>query len=90
MLNGRFLFYLRRYRWHYLLGFSTLLTASFFVMLTPVIVRNAIDAIDRGTTQTELTKYFGIILGLSLVEGTLRFIARNTINATSRKVEYFF
>ena len=88
MFSGRLLFYLKHYKWPYLLGFSTLLTASFFVMLTPVVVRRAIDAIDKGTTQGQLTTYFAIILGLCLVEGTLRFVARNTINSTSRKVEY--
>jgi ATP-binding cassette subfamily B protein len=87
-VHPRLLFYFARYKYLYLLGFVTLVTASFFVMLTPVVVRKAIDAIDAGTTRGQLAEYFAMIMGLAVVEGVLRFTARNTINGTSRKVEY--
>jgi ATP-binding cassette subfamily B protein len=86
--QGRLVYYFFRYKWRYLLGFVTLVSASFFVMLTPVVIREAIDAIEAGTTRSELAGYFAIILGLAAVEGSLRFVARNTINGTSRRVEY--
>ena len=88
MLDSRLLYYFALYKQRYLLGFVTLISASFFVMLTPVFIRKAIDAIDVGTTRSQLAEYFAIILGLAVIEGGLRFTARNTINGTSRRVEY--
>ena len=85
---SRLLYYFALYKHRYLLGFVTLISASFFVMLTPVFIRKAIDAIDAGTTRSQLAEYFAIILGLAVIEGALRFTARNTINGTSRRVEY--
>ncbi|MPZ50751.1 MAG: ATP-binding cassette domain-containing protein [Dehalococcoidia bacterium] len=66
----------------------SMLVASGLVMLGPVVIGRAIDAVDRGTSRSELAQYFGILLMLAVVEGFLRFLARNTINGTSRRVEY--
>lgn len=80
--------YVLRYKWQYLLGFSTLLAASFVVMLPPLVVRHAIDAIGAGTDSETLLRYGAIIFGLALVEGALRYVARRMISGTSRWVEY--
>jgi ATP-binding cassette subfamily B protein len=88
LVHPLLIYHLLRYKLRYFLGLSTGLAASFFVFLTPAVMGRAIDAIDRGTTQSELVKYALIILGLAVIEGALRFVARNTINGTSRLVEY--
>jgi ATP-binding cassette subfamily B protein len=88
LVHSRLRYHLGRYKWRYALGLSSLLSASFVVMLTPVVLREAIDAIDAGTTRGQLAEYVAIIFGLAAVESVLRFTARNTINGTSRRVEY--
>jgi ATP-binding cassette subfamily B protein len=110
LIDRRLLYHLGRYKWRYLLGFLSMTSASFLVMATPVVIKDAVNAVDQGTTQgwfleqlgsllgTDLTGrettswnlllYFVIIIALAIAEGFLRFTARNTINGTSRKVEY--
>ena len=82
------LYYLARYKWRYLLGFVFMVGASVVVMLPPVIIRDAIDAIDSGTTRARLAAYFGLILVLALFEGGLRLASRVLISGGSRHVEY--
>ncbi len=86
--NNRVLFYLGRYKWRYLRGFVALLGASLVVMLPPIVVRDAIDAIIEGTGRGKLAGYGGIILGLAVFESVLRFGARHLVSGTSRYVEY--
>jgi ATP-binding cassette subfamily B multidrug efflux pump len=80
--------YLNRYKWRYLAGFLALLGASLVVMLPPVIVRDAVDAIGQGTSRGKLAGYGGMVLGLAAVESVLRFAARHLVSGTSRYVEY--
>jgi ATP-binding cassette subfamily B multidrug efflux pump len=86
--KGRVAGYLYRYRWRYLTGFVALLGASFIVMLPPVVIRDAVDAITAGTTRTKLAGYGGLILGLAIAESALRFGARMLVSGTSRYVEF--
>jgi ATP-binding cassette subfamily B protein len=62
--------------------------ASFVVMLPPLVVRDAIDAIDQGTTRSRLLEFAAILLGLALVESAFRFGSRQLISGSSRRVEY--
>ncbi len=88
MLFSRLFYYFGRFRLRYSTGFTLLVVASFMVMITPVIVRKAIDAIDSGMNQSELLKYAAIIMGLAVIEGAVRLTARQLISGTSRRVEY--
>lgn len=86
--------YLDRYRGRYLLGLGALLTASFVVMVPPLILRYAIDDIRNAVAGTyhlslwRLAAYGGMILALALFEGFLRFSARLLVSGTSRSLEY--
>ena len=88
MFGNRLLYYFRRYKWRYLIGFVTLLGASLVTMLPPLVLRDAVDALDRGTTRSELVGFVGFIALLALVESVLRFTSRQLISGTSRRVEY--
>lgn len=74
--------------WRYLWGFIALLGASFVIMVPPVIVRDAVDALGEGTSRAQLAGYGGMILALAGVESVLRFAARHLVSGTSRYVEY--
>jgi ATP-binding cassette subfamily B multidrug efflux pump len=73
-LRNRLFVHLRRYRQRYLLGFVLMIGASCVVMLPPIVVRDAVDAIAEGTTRGQLATYAVYILALALLEGTLRFV----------------
>ncbi len=88
MPQNRLIHYLLRYKWRYLPGFVALLGASVLVMLPPIVIREAIDSITRGTTMTRLAALGGVMLGLAVAESALRFAARHLISGTSRLVEY--
>ena len=70
------------------IGFVLLIAASFLVMVPPIIVREAIDSIDAGTSRSHLAELAGLMIGLAFVEGTVRFVGRTLISGTSRYVEY--
>ena len=80
--------YVARYKWRYIIGFVLLIAASFLVMVPPIIVRDAIDSIDAGTTRSHLAEFAVIMIGLAFFEGTVRFVGRVLISGTSRYVEY--
>jgi ATP-binding cassette subfamily B protein len=86
--------YMGPYRGRYLLGLAALLAASFVVMLPPVILGVAIDAItdavngDGDVNDWQLARYAVAFLALAAVEGFLRFASRLLVSGTSRKVEY--
>jgi ATP-binding cassette subfamily B protein len=86
--------YLDRFRGRYLLGLAALLTASFIVMLPPLVLRFAIDDIrdavaGKGSvSHWDLAGFGAIILVLAVFEGFLRFAARLLVSGTSRTLEY--
>ena len=87
-MRNRLLIHVARYKGRYGLGFALMIGASVVVMLPPIVIREAIDAIDQGTTRWQLAQYGGIILALALAEGSLRFVSRMLLSGTSRHVEY--
>jgi ATP-binding cassette subfamily B protein len=88
LFDNQVIKYLKRYRVRYFWGFFALLGASLVVMLPPVVVRDAVDAIGEGTTAGQLATYGGYILALAAAESVLRFGARHLVSGTSRYVEY--
>ena len=87
-MRNRLVKYLARYKWRYIIGFVLLIGASFLVMVPPIIVREAIDSIDGGTSRSHLAELAGLMIGLAFIEGTVRFVGRSLISGTSRYVEY--
>ena len=48
MFLSRLVHYFALYRWRYLAGFACLMAASIIVMLPPLVIREAVDAMDIG------------------------------------------
>ncbi len=86
--------YLSHYRGRYAIGFAAILGASLVVMLPPIVLRDAIDALNLGVeggpapTMGTLIWYGLVIVGLAMIEGFLRFAARLLVSGTSRDLEY--
>ncbi len=87
-MQNRLVFYLARYKWRYILGLTLLVGASFVVMVPPIVISRAIDAIDAGTSGSKLATYAAIILALAVFESVIRFTGRALISGTSRLLEY--
>jgi ATP-binding cassette subfamily B protein len=87
-LRNRLLYHVSHYKLRYVLGFVLMITASCVVMLPPIVVRDAIDSINGGTTREHLAVLAGVILALALLEGSTRFGSRMLISGGSRHVEY--
>jgi len=88
LLHSRLVHYLARFKGRYLLGLFLVVGASVVVMLPPVLIREAIDAIDEGTTRSHLVALAAIILAIAAFESVLRLTSRYLISGTSRRVEY--
>src|SRR5947208_2267128 len=84
----RLLSYVLHYPWQYGIGLTSLLAASFIVMLPPLVIQRAIDSIAQRADPGSLLGFGGILLGLALIESAFRYTARRLISGTSRKVEY--
>jgi ATP-binding cassette subfamily B protein len=87
-LRNRLLYHVSHYKLRYVLGFVLMVAASCVVMLPPIVVGEAIDSIDEGTTRGHLAMLGGLILLLALLEGSARFVSRMLISGGSRHVEY--
>jgi ATP-binding cassette subfamily B protein len=87
-LRNRLLHHVARYKLRYTLGFVLMVTASCIVMLPPIVIREAIDAVDEGTSRWYLAQLAAVILALALLEGMTRFLSRMLISGSSRHVEY--
>ncbi|MEZ4503337.1 MAG: ABC transporter ATP-binding protein [Dehalococcoidia bacterium] len=80
--------YVLRYRWQYALGFVALLAASLTALLPPFILRDAVDAIEGGTTRGELARFGAMILGLAVIESVARFGSRLLVSGTAYRLQY--
>ena len=59
-----------------------------FSLLSPWVLKNAIDEIKANISSEILIKYAGLILAVALAEAFFRFLMRYTIIGASRRIEY--
>jgi len=79
--------YLGRYRGRLALGGLCLVTADVLALASPWIMKNGIDALQRGTTKRELLIYAGALVALSAAGGVFRFLMRRIMIGVSRLIE---
>lgn len=78
----------QRYRWRLLIGFLALICVDFLQLLTPRILKYGVDSLAAGTaTRTSLLGLAGLILGLAILVGLLRYCWRYMIIGFSRLLE---
>ncbi len=80
--------YILRYRHLWLWGFVAVVLTNIFTLITPWVLKYAIDSISRGARTTDLLGYAGLIVGLAIFQGVFRYFMRQTMIVASRKVEY--
>jgi len=59
-----------------------------FQLLSPWVLKHAIDSLAKAVTTERLLYYGGLILALAVTQGVFRFLMRNTLIVVSRKMEY--
>jgi ATP-binding cassette subfamily B multidrug efflux pump len=80
--------YLLRYRRQFLVGFLCVVVTTTVALLSPWVMRYAIDDLTRGVTAEKLRFYAAVLLAIGVVGGSFRFLMRRVIIGVSRHLEY--
>ncbi len=80
--------YFARYKKKLFLGILFILLSNAGTVYVPLLLKDAINAIDSGTTVKQLIIFASLIIGTSLFAGIFRFLIRETIIVVSREIEY--
>ena len=80
--------YLRRYWRQFASGSVFLVLAMAVQLLSPWVLKNAIDDLTLDVTRAKLGLYAGILVGIAVVGGFCRFLMRRIIIGASRGIEY--
>src|SRR5437868_14068263 len=84
----RLLPYVNRYRRAFAVGLMCVLATTSFQLLSPWILKYAIDDLKLGVTQQKLAMYAGLLLGVTLLRGVFLFLMRRIIIGASRDIEF--
>ena len=85
---ARLLPFLLRYKRAFLLGLSCVIITTAIQLLSPWVLKNAIDDLNAGVTRAKLTLYAGLLLAIAIVGGVFRFLMRRILIGASRDIEY--
>ena len=80
--------YLRRYWRQFASGSVFLVLATAVQLLSPWVLKNAIDDLTLDVTRAKLGLYAGILVGIAVGGGFCRFLMRRIIIGASRGIEY--
>ena len=84
----RLLPYVLRYRRQFALGLICVVLSSTFQLLSPWVLKFAIDDLARAVTRQKLVTYATLLLGVSCVRALFLFLMRRIIIGASREIEY--
>ena len=84
----RLLPYVLRYRRQFLLGLICVVLSSTFQLLSPWVLKFAIDDLTRAVTRQKLVTYALLLLGVSCMRAVFLFLMRRIIIGASREIEY--
>jgi ATP-binding cassette subfamily B multidrug efflux pump len=80
--------YILRYRRAFLLGLLCVLVTTAISLLSPWVLKYAVDDLHRGVTVGKVRVYAAVLLGIALIGGVFRFLMRRIIIGASRKIEF--
>jgi ATP-binding cassette subfamily B multidrug efflux pump len=84
----RLLPYVFRYRRAFGLGLTCVLVTTAIQLLSPWILKLAIDDLNAGVTRQKLALYAGLLLGVAMVSAVFRFLMRRILIGASRDIEF--
>lgn len=80
--------YLYRYRYRYLRGIACLVITATLAMSIPLLLKRAVEGIERGLPVADLVPYLVAVIGIALVQGVTRAFSRFLIFNIGRDIEY--
>lgn len=80
--------YLGRSRRLIAVGLSCAIVSNLFALLTPWVLKYAVDDLATGVTRAKLGRYGLAVLAISAVAGVFRYAMRRLMIGASRQVEY--
>ena len=80
--------YLRARRGAYAVGLGALILATAFGAVTPPLVGEAVDRLERGATRDLVLWVAGAVIAFALVRGVLLFWSRTTLLSAARRIEF--
>lgn len=80
--------YFARYKKTIYLGFLFIFLSNITSVYVPLFIRDGIDELRREISSPALIKYAILIVGVTLISGIFRFLIRQTLIVTSRKIEF--
>ncbi len=84
----RLLPYVGRHRQPILIGLACSLCSNVFTLLTPWVLKYAVDDLTAGVTHAKLGLYAGAVLAIAGVGGVFRYAMRRLVIGASRRIEY--
>ena len=84
----RLLPFLLKYRRQFVLGLACVVITTTIQLLSPWVLKFAIDDLTAGVTRRKLAFYAGVLLGIACVGGVFRYLMRQILIGASRDIEY--
>jgi ATP-binding cassette subfamily B protein len=84
----RLLPYIDRYRRQFIVGLACVLITTAIQLLSPWILKFAIDDLAAGVTRGKLALYAGSLLGIAIAGGVFRYYMRLILIGASRDIEF--
>jgi ATP-binding cassette subfamily B protein len=84
----RLLPYVYRYRRGFSLGLACVVITTAVQLLSPWVLKHAIDDLNGGVTRQKLALYAALILGIACVGAVFRYLMRRILIGVSRDIEY--
>ena len=88
MAFRRLLPYVLRYRREFLLGLACVVVTTSIQLLSPWVLKLAIDDLNAGVTRRKLLMYAALLLGIACAAAVFRFLMRRILIGASRDIEY--
>ncbi|NNE07929.1 MAG: ABC transporter ATP-binding protein, partial [Gemmatimonadetes bacterium] len=80
--------YVAKYRSSFLIGIFFVLLTNVFTLLSPLVLKRAIDELRAGALTHSLVTYAGVIVTLATIQGIFRYGMRKVMIGASREIEY--
>ena len=84
----RLLPYFRRHRRTLTLGFGCILATTAIQLLSPWVLKYAVDDLTSGVTRGKLLYYAVVLFAIAMVGGFFRYLMRRVVIGVSRHIEY--
>jgi ATP-binding cassette subfamily B multidrug efflux pump len=84
----RLLPFVFRYQQRFVIGLGCVVVTTAIQLLSPWVLKNAIDDLNRGVTRPKLAVYATLLLVIAIVGGVFRYLMRRILIGASRDIEY--